>query len=143
MTARNDVAEEVVISRTYDAPKKLVFEAWSSGERLARWWGPYGFSAPECEVDFKSGGKLAIRMTGHGMDHWMRGQFDEIVEGERIAFTVRVDGLDQDIRATVTFEEAGGKTTMTVRQTVPRNSMMARGQQQGWTEQMEKLAKLL
>lgn len=146
MEARNAALEEersIATSRVYDAPRELVFEAWSSAERLARWWGPHGFSAPECLVEFRPQGKLEILMKGHGMEHWMRGQFDEIVQNERIGFTVRVDGLDQDIRTVVTFAEGGGKTTMTVRQAIPKNPMMARGQKQGWTEQMEKLAALL
>ncbi|HEY2030917.1 MAG TPA: SRPBCC domain-containing protein [Myxococcales bacterium] len=144
MEPRNAAAEEeLVVSRSYAAPRQLVFDAWSSGERLAQWWGPHGFSAPECVVEFRPQGKLEILMKGHGMEHWMRGRFDEIVQGERIVFTVRVEGLDQDIRTVVTFAEEAGKTTMTIRQTVPKNSMMARGQKQGWTEQLEKLAALL
>jgi uncharacterized protein YndB with AHSA1/START domain len=146
MEPRNAAAEaegEIVISRTYAAPKQLVFDAWSTAERLAQWWGPHGFSAPQCVVEFRPQGKLEILMKGHGMEHWMRGRFDEIVKGERIAFTVRVEGLDQDIKTVVTFAESAGKTTMTVRQTVPRNEMMAHGQKQGWTEQLEKLAALL
>jgi len=105
------VEEELVVSRTYAAPKQLVFDAWSTAERLSQWWGPHGFSAPQCVVEFRPQGKLEILMKGHGMEHWMRGRFDEIVRGERIVFTVRVEGLDQDIRTVVTFAEAAGKTT--------------------------------
>ena len=80
-------------------------------------------------------------MNGFGMDHWMRGTFDEIVDQERIVFTVDAGDLDGHlIHTTVTFAERGGKTTMTVQQTVPRHPMMSRGQKQGWTEQLEKLA---
>jgi uncharacterized protein YndB with AHSA1/START domain len=137
--------ELLTLSRTYDAPRSLVFRAWSSAKQLAAWWGPDGFTAPECEVDFRAGGKLAIRMTGHGMDVWMRGTFDEIVDQERIAFTVDAGDLDGHlIHTVVTFQDAAaGKTTLTVQQTIPRNPMMAKGQRQGWTEQLEKLAKQL
>jgi uncharacterized protein YndB with AHSA1/START domain len=132
--------EMLTVSRTYDAPRALVFSAWSSGERLARWWGPNGFTAPVCNVDFRPGGKLEICMKGFGMEHWMRGRFDEIVDQERIVFTVDVEGADAPIHTVVTFAESAGKTTMTVRQSVPKHEMMARGQRQGWTEQLERLA---
>jgi uncharacterized protein YndB with AHSA1/START domain len=58
----------LTLTRTYDAPRALVFSAWSSAKQLAAWWGPNGFTIPDCEVDFRKGGKLAIRMTGFGMD---------------------------------------------------------------------------
>lgn len=136
------VDELLTLTRVYSAPRALVFGAWSSAKQLAAWWGPNGFTAPECEVEFRKGGKLAIRMTGHGMDLWMRGTFDEIVDQERIAFTV--DAGDEGghlIHTQVTFSDAGaGKTALTIQQTVPRNPMMAKGQNQGWTEQLEKLA---
>ncbi|HEX4381639.1 MAG TPA: SRPBCC domain-containing protein [Myxococcales bacterium] len=132
----------LTLTRTYDAPRSLVFSAWSSAKQLAAWWGPNGFTAPECEVEFRNGGKLAIRMTGHGMDVWMRGTFDEIVDQERIVFTVDAgDDAGHLVYTLVTFEDAGaGKTRLTVQQTIPRNTMMAKGQKQGWTEQLEKLA---
>jgi len=139
-----NLEELLTLTRTYDAPRRLVFAAWSSAEHLARWWGPNAFTTPECELDFRPGGKLAICMRGFGGDHWMRGTFDEIVDQERIVFTVDAGDLDgHPIHTTVTFAESSGKTTLTVQQTVPRNPMMAKGQRQGWTEQLEKLAKQL
>src|SRR4051812_17616582 len=129
MTAREIAADqdtsdrEIVISRAYDAPRALVFAAWSTAEHLARWWGPHGFTAPSCLVEFRKGGRLEILMKGPGgapggatMEHWMRGTFDEIVDQERIAFTVFVEGAEGPIHTTVTFAESGGRTTMTVRQ---------------------------
>jgi uncharacterized protein YndB with AHSA1/START domain len=137
--------EMLTLTRVYDAPRRRVFGAWSSAKQLAAWWGPNGFTVPECEVDFRAGGKLAICMRSPaGTDHWMRGSFSEVVEPERIVFTVDAGDLDGHLILTiVTFAEEGGKTTLTVRQTVPRNPMMARGQKQGWTEQLERLAKQL
>jgi uncharacterized protein YndB with AHSA1/START domain/DNA-binding transcriptional ArsR family regulator len=135
---------ELTLNRTYDAPRSLVFAAWSSAEQIARWWGPNGFTAPVCEVDFRPGGKLVILMRGHGMEHWMRGSFDEIVDQERIVFTV--DAGDEGghlIHTVVTFAGQGGKTVLTIEQTIPKNPMMAKGQRQGWTEQLARLDGLL
>src|SRR4051812_3280945 len=120
MTAREIAADqdtsdrEIVISRAYDAPRALVFAAWSTAEHLARWWGPHGFTAPSCLVEFRKGGRLEILMKGPSgtpggggsaadgrspqggapIEHWMRGTFDEIVDQERIAFTVFVEGAE-------------------------------------------------
>ena len=134
--------KDVVITRVYDAPRRLVFAAWSSAEHLMRWWGPNGFSVPECTVEFRAGGRFDLCMRGpDGTDYWMRGAFREVVPPERIVFTSIIDEeAKQEIVTTVTFAEAAGRTTVTVRQTVPVDPMMARGQRQGWTEQLERLA---
>ncbi|MGD0483601.1 MAG: SRPBCC domain-containing protein [Gemmatimonadales bacterium] len=146
MDARADqpaaTQKEVVIVRVYDAPRRLVFAAWSRAEHLIRWWGPNGFSVPACTVDFRPGGGFDLCMRGpDGHDYWMRGAFREIVAPERIVFTSIIDeAAKQEIVTTVTFAEAGGRTTLTVRQTVPVNPMMVRGQKRGWTESLERLA---
>ena len=134
--------KEVVITRVFHAPRRLVFAAWSSAEHLKQWWGPNGFSVPEATVDFRAGGTFDLCMRGpDGVDYWMRGAFREILPPERIVFASIIDErAKQEIVTTVTFAEAGGRTTLTVRQTVPVNPMMARGQKQGWTESLERLA---
>jgi uncharacterized protein YndB with AHSA1/START domain len=134
--------KDVVITRVYHAPRRLVFAAWSSAEHLQRWWGPNGFTVPEATVEFRAGGVFDLCMRGpDGTDYWMRGAFREIVAPERIVFTSIIDERSkQEIVTTVTFAEAAGRTTLTVRQTVPVNPMMARGQRQGWTESLERLA---
>jgi uncharacterized protein YndB with AHSA1/START domain len=139
---KDSTDRELVITRVYDAPRSRVFAAWSSAEHLARWWGPNGFTTPVCEIDLRPGGALVICMRGpDGSEHWMRGTFSEVVEPERLAFTVDAADLGGHLIVTlVTFTESAGKTTLTVRQTVPRNPMMARGQEQGWTEQLQRLA---
>ena len=147
MSARVDppgaaAPQELVITRVYDAPRSLVFAAWSTAQHVMRWWGPSGFSVPEATVDFRAGGVFDLCMRGpDGTDYWMRGAFREIVAPERIIFTSIIDAqARQEIATTVTFAEEGGKTTITVRQTVPVNPFMARGQRQGWTESLERLA---
>ena len=147
MNARVDLPgaaaqQEIVVTRVYDAPRRLVFAAWSSAEHLMRWWGPHGFTVAECHVGFRAGGVFDLCMRGpDGTDYWMRGAFREIVAPERIIFTSIIDErAKQEVVTTVTFAEEGGKTTITVRQTVPVNPLMARGQRQGWTESLERLA---
>src|SRR5271168_3681513 len=82
---------EVVLTRVFDAPRELVFKAWTEPERLARWWGPHGFTNPVCEADVRPGGALLVHMQGFGMTHVMRGTFVEVVEPERLAFTSSVE----------------------------------------------------
>lgn len=146
MDARHDrhasaAPKEVVITRTFDAPRRLAFAAWSSAEHLKQWWGPHGFSVPQCTVKFRAGGTFDLCMRGpDGHDSWMRGAFRDILAPERIVFTSAIDEkASQEIVTTVTFAEAAGKTTVTVRQTVPANPDMARGQRQGWTESLKRL----
>jgi Activator of Hsp90 ATPase homolog 1-like protein len=71
--------EPLVISRTFAAPRDLVFRAWSSAEHMKRWFSPEGCSVPEAEIDFRAGGVFAVRMhLPTGEDHWARGAFDEV-----------------------------------------------------------------
>src|ERR1700674_4869075 len=77
----------VVMTRIFDAPRKLVFEAWTKPERLARWFGPKGFTMPICEMDFRPGGAFRFVMRGpDGKDYPFDGVYLEILEPERIVF---------------------------------------------------------
>ncbi len=130
---------ELVITRTFDAPRSLVFEAWSRSERLSRWWGPRGFTLPVCYVDFRPGGAFRFVMRGpDNQDYPFDGFYREIVAPEKIVFTGKV-GRDQ-ILTTVTFAESDHKTDVTVHQAVPSEPEYARGQRQGWTESLDRLA---
>jgi uncharacterized protein YndB with AHSA1/START domain len=132
---------EVVITRVLDAPRRLVFETWSNPEHLAHWWGPKDFTLPGCELDFRPGGAYRFVMRGpDGLDYPFHGVYREIVEQERIVFTAIIDNAPgNELVTTVTFAEHGGKTRLTVAQTVPTEPY-ARGQKQGWTESLARLA---
>lgn len=131
---------ELVVKRVFDAPRRLVFELWSTAEHLRRWWGPNGFSLSECEVDFRAGGKFRLVMRGpDGVDYPFEGKYDEVVPPERIVFTGTIHE-GNTAKTTVTFAEQGGKTTVTVRQTYSVESPATRGAPQGWTETLERLA---
>lgn len=112
--------EPLVLSRTFAAPRSLVFRAWSTADHMKRWFSPEGYSVPEAEIDFRPGGVCDICMRSPGGDDsWCRGQFVEIVRPERLVMTMDVstDGIRRFIaHTTVTFEDDGAGTRMSVRQ---------------------------
>ena len=135
-------ARELVITRTFDAPRQLVFAAWSKPENLAHWWGPKGFTLPKCEVDFRAGGLFHFVMRGpDGKDYPFRGSYLEIVEPERIVFQgVIHDEPGHQVWTTVTFAEEKGKTNLTVKQTYSFESDATRGAPEGWKQTLDRLA---
>jgi uncharacterized protein YndB with AHSA1/START domain len=113
---------ELVIQRIFDAPRETVFDAWTKVEHVVNWFGPKDFTAPFCEIDFRVGGSYRICMrSAEGEDHWVWGEYREIVEPERIVFTWL---RGEDMRAKLwsstvvelSFEDAGGSTLFTLRQ---------------------------
>jgi uncharacterized protein YndB with AHSA1/START domain len=120
MAEKNDLE----IERLLDAPRALVWRAWTDPEHLKRWWAPRPYQTPECEMELKPGGKFYTRMTGpDGFDSRGTGCFLEVVEGERIVWTsalgpgFRPQDVDAEdcggfpFTAIVTFEDAGeGRT---------------------------------
>ena len=99
----------LVITRTFAAPRRLVFKAWSSAEHMKRWFCPEGFTVPEAEVDFRPGGTCAICMRSPaGEDMWSRGKYIEVSPPDRLVFTSEVvNGMIPAFTAhtTVTFED--------------------------------------
>jgi uncharacterized protein YndB with AHSA1/START domain len=132
----------MLVSRVLDAPAMRVFDAWAKPENLQRWWGPKEFTTPLCDVDFRVGGKYRMVMRGFGLEHGFGGAYREIVPGKKIVFTCVIDGSpEHELLTTVTFEALGERTTkLTVEQTVPALEEHGRGQKQGWSESLEKLA---
>jgi uncharacterized protein YndB with AHSA1/START domain len=109
-------------SRTFDAPRALVFKAWTMPEHLAQWWGPDGFSITTRSFDFRAGGVWRFVMHGpDGRDYENRVTFDEIAAPERIAYHHGGGDDVEPVQFTtlVTFEEVGGKTRLTMRGTFP------------------------
>jgi uncharacterized protein YndB with AHSA1/START domain len=79
---------ELVLQRIFHAPRETVFAVWTRAEHVVNWFGPSGFTAPFCELDFRAGGQYRICMRSpEGEDHWVWGEYREIVEPERIVFT--------------------------------------------------------
>lgn len=145
-------ARELTITRTFNAPRALVWKAWTDPVHLAVWWGPHGFTNPVCKVDARPGGAILIVMRApDGAEYPMRGVIQEIVEPERIVFSNRaVDDKDNPIidgLTTVTFTERDGKTEMTLHTIAtalaPRAIQMIAGMEAGWTQSFERLAHML
>ncbi len=139
---------ELTITRVFDAPRSLVFKAWTAPEHLARWWGPKGFTTLSCAMDVRPGGAWFRRMRSpEGSEHTKRGVYREIVEPERLVFTYAdedADGrLGPETLVTVTFEEHGAKTRLTLRQVGFESAGSRDAHEGGWTSCLERLADYL
>lgn len=136
---------ELVITRVFDAPRELVFRAWSSAEHISRWFGPNEFTMPSCELDFRAGGVFRFVFRGpDGKDYPFDGSFVEVVPPARIVFQGNIhDVPGQDVMTTVTFEERDGKTEVTVHQTYAMESDATRGAAIGWSQTLDHLAEFV
>src|SRR5262245_59269139 len=109
---------EVIITRTYGAPARLLFEAWSKPEHLKKWFGPVGWPVTMCDMDFRKRGKWRAAMTGPSGKQQtpFGGEYLEIVPNRRIVFSngFELPGAERMIM-TVTFDEKGDKTVLTIR----------------------------
>jgi uncharacterized protein YndB with AHSA1/START domain len=139
-------AERVlVLSRDFDAPRELVFQAWSSPEHLAHWFGPKDFTLPFCEVDFRVGGRYRLCMRSpDGKDYWVHGVYREILEPERLAFTWERDGEDDPhaghTLVTIALEARGArKTRLTLHQATFGSEEIRDGHAHGWGEAFARL----
>ncbi|MGH7366429.1 MAG: SRPBCC family protein [Candidatus Rokuibacteriota bacterium] len=132
----------------YNAPRRLVFNAWTDPELVAQWWGPHGFTNPVCELDVRPGGAIRIDMRGpDGTLYPMTGLYREIVEPDRLVFTSAA--LDErgeplfEVLTTVTFAEQGEQTIQTLRARVARTTARAapylEGMEAGWTQSLQRL----
>lgn len=148
--------QELVITRIFDAPRELVFQAWTEPERVMRWWGPQGFTTPVCEIDLRPGGAwFSCMRSPEGKDYWGKGVYREIVKPERIVCTdLFADekgntvspqhyGMSPDWPAealiTATFTEHPGKTSVTLRHAPLKPGTERDMCRQGWSESLDKL----
>jgi uncharacterized protein YndB with AHSA1/START domain len=153
MSAGDRVATEsadrvLVMTRIFNAPRSLVFKAWTDPEHLMRWWGPHGFTVVSCEMDLRPGGGWHVRMRApNGREDRQRGVYREIVEPERLAFTYAFEDATgnrgHETLVTVTFDDQGGKTRVTVHQAVFESSAMCDDHVRGWGEALERLAEFV
>ncbi|HEY1474781.1 MAG TPA: SRPBCC domain-containing protein [Pseudolabrys sp.] len=142
----------VVITRVFDAPRALVWQAWTDPKMMARWFGPRGFTASVAELDVRVGGALRIVMHGpDGNDYPMKGVFREVTPRERLVFSnIAVDKDGRHLlegETSVTLTEQDGKTTLTVKShmvgLVPKAPQMLAGMEAGWTQSIDKLGELV
>jgi uncharacterized protein YndB with AHSA1/START domain len=108
---------EVVVTRTFDAPARLVFEAWSNPALFQRWWVPksMGMTLHACEMDVRTGGTYRLTF-GEGMDFF--GRYLEVIPPTRIVWTNEEDGENSSV-TTVTFEEQDGRTLLVMSELYP------------------------
>ncbi len=149
MAASNDeeaADRQMVIARTVDAPRALVWRAWTEPQHIAAWWGPDGFRTTTHEMNVSVGGVWRFIMHGpDGTDYPNRIVYREIVEPERLVYDHDDDTPNPttSFRTTVTFEEQGGKTRVTMRAVFPtkeaRDAALKFGAEEGGKQTLARL----
>ena len=139
---------EVVMTRVFDAPRRLIFDALTKPELFKRWFGPRGWSLAVCEIDLKVGGAWRSVLRGPGgQEMGMRGAYQEIVSPERLVSTESFDDYPGESLVTGVLVEDGGKTTMTATILYPsgevRDAVIKSGMEHGAAECYDKLAEML
>jgi uncharacterized protein YndB with AHSA1/START domain len=167
MTERNPAAagpttgDELFIERVFDAPREMVYRAWTERDQFVQWWGPDGFTTPHCTIDLRVGGRfhLCMRSAEYG-DIWCGGVFHEIdppsrlvygdyftdEQGNRVPATHYGMSADfpEETLTTITFEDiGGGRTRMTLRQAIPSALAEREGAFVGWNQSFDRLAAYL
>lgn len=148
-STESEAARTLVITRDFDAPRALVFRAWTQPEHLAQWWGPRGFTLPSCELDLRPGGAYRFKMKPpEGDPVWWHGVVREVVEPERIVLTSAIDRADGtrisgETILSVTLEEIAGKTRLTLHQGVFETAAIRDDHSNGWNSAFERLAEHL
>jgi len=146
--------DKVEITRLLDAPRELVFEAWSRAEHLVKWFAPDGFTC-HCAMDFRAGGTVSIRLVGYGIDSTVNGIYHEIAAPERIVLGMRFADLpEHELRTTVTLVARGDQTEITVQQVFPAFDVLTAAQREllaprmgganeGWNQTLRHLAEFV
>ena len=150
---------KLTFTRTFDAPRERVWKTWTEPDRVKRWWGPEFFTAPFIKIDLRVGGKYLFCMRSpEGSDFWSSGVYREIVPMNRIVYSQNfADEMGNiipasqiglpgnwppEIMVTVTFEEKGGKTKITVQEVgIPEE--MREMAKLGMDQSLDKFAKVL
>ena len=142
----------VAITRVFDAPRGLVWQAWTDPKMLGEWFGPRGFTSSVLELDLRVSGAVRIVMHGpDGNDYPMKGVFREVVAPERLVFSnIAIDKDGNHLlegETAVTLSEQDGKTTMTLHThaigRIPIAKQMLAGMEAGWTQTIDKLQELV
>jgi len=140
---------ELVVTRVFDGPAHIVFEAWTKPELLKRWWAPrsFGVSFLSCEADVRTGGTYRFVFSHAASEQPMAffGKYIEVTPYTRLVWTN--EESDEGAVTTVTFEEKGGKTLIVMSDLYPSkealDNAIASGSTSGTGEQFEQLDELL
>lgn len=156
-SAPTATTRDVVITRIFDAPRELVFQAWTEPEHFKQWWGPKGFTTPHCTIDLRVGGTLhGCMRSPEGEDYWFKGIFHEIAPPERLVYTDSFADAEgnavspaeygmpdwpMESTVTLTFEEVDeGKTKFTLRHAGLPEGTGSDMTEAGWGESFDRLA---
>ena len=152
------------ISRLINAPRALVFKAWTDPKHLAQWWGPDKFTVPVCEMDVRPGGSYRIVMRSpEGEEYPLKGVYRDIIQPERLMLTENWEEhpakwqdlllkygagkASNEALDLVTFEDRSGKTLLTIKtlfdSVTVRDAMVKMGMTEGWAQSLDRLEKYL
>ena len=160
--------QSIVIERDFDAPREMVWKAWTDPEMVKKWWGPKDFTAPSIKIEFREGGKYVFAMQGPPGSKWEKvmysaGEYKKIVPNEELVVTdyfsdengkmvtPAESGLEdpnfpKESTVTVKFEDAGdGKNRLSIIYPKPESeeqfrAMLKSGMKEGWNSSLDKLA---
>jgi uncharacterized protein YndB with AHSA1/START domain len=141
--------EQILITREFDAPKHLVYRAWTTSELVKRWWNAKRGDVTVAEIDLQVGGRWRyVMVTDDGFEVGFHGEYREIVPNERIVSTEVYEGIPAETAGdgtlnTATFSEAGGRTTLTILVQCPnkevRDAIIESGMEAGMQDAMDLL----
>ncbi len=149
MSEKNTDQREIATSRVFDAQRKLVWKVWTDPNHIARWWGPRGFTNTIHKMDVKPGGVWEFIMHGpDGIDYPNKVTYLEVNKPERLVYEHGEAGELSFFRVTVTFQELGDKTELTMQmlfETAEQRNQVAEkyGAVEGLKQNMDKLAEYL
>ena len=137
---------EIVVTRTFNAPARLVYKAWTTPELFMRWWAPKSIGVPllSCDMDVRTGGTYRLEFgRDSSQSYAFFGKYIEVVPPTRLVWTN--DEGEAGAVTTVTFEETNGKTLLTCRDVYPSKAAFEEGHgaEDGFPEQFEQLDELL
>jgi uncharacterized protein YndB with AHSA1/START domain len=153
--------ERMVVTRVFDAPRELVWKAWTDPKYVMQWWGPKGFTSPFCEMDFRVGGKFRYCMRApDGQECWNAGEYHEIVPHEKIVSSMyfadsegnRVEAAELGIEHeaiegaydVTLFEDLGnGQTKLTFIGNETMQNAIESGQMEGMKQILDKVAAVI
>ncbi len=150
--------ERMTITRVFDAPRELVWKAWTDPKYVMQWWGPKGFTAPFCKIDFRVGGKFLCCMKApDGKEFWNAGEYHEIVLHEKIVssmyfsnsngdkvepaeYGIEHEAIENAHDITIFEDYGNGQTKLTFIGNEPMDDARNSGQFEGWNQILDKVA---
>lgn len=150
---------ELKITRDFDAPRELIWKAWTNPNIMKKWWGPKDFSCPYCEIDLRVGGTyLNCMRSPEGEDYWSTGEYIAITPMEKIVCTdsfadkngnvvpasyYGMEGFPMEMQVTIALEKVNGKTRMTLEHKgIPEGEIIEQTRE-GWNQSFDKLVEAL